>query len=145
MFFSQNRNEIREFFRSSWKKLVNKQPIEPLEAMVGEVVALHPEYHHMLEADSNELDKDYLPENGEGNPFLHMGMHITLREQCSSNHPVGIAEIYKQILIKCSDQHEAEHKMMDCLGETLWQAQKTGQLPDDKQYLACLQQLIRQI
>jgi len=142
MFFSQDRNEIRQFFRSSWKKLIDKQPIEPLEILVGEVVAMHPEYHSMLETEHTDLDKDYLAEDGQTNPFLHMGMHITLREQCGSNHPNGISEVYKKILIKLADQHETEHLMMDCLAETLWQAQKTGQLPDDKAYLGCLNQLI---
>lgn len=142
MFFSQDRNEIRKFFRASWKKLIDKQPIEPLEALIGGVVAMHPEYHSMLETEQSDLDKDYLPEEGQGNPFLHMGMHITLREQRDSNRPNGIREIYKEILIKLGDPHETEHMMMDCLGETLWQAQKTGQLPDDQAYLDCLTQLI---
>lgn len=143
MFFSQNRNEIRNFFRDSWKKLVNKQPIEPLEILVGEVVAMHPEYHAMLEAEHADLDHDYLAEDGQTNPFLHMGMHITLREQCSSNHPEGITEIYKKTLIKSGEQHAAEHIMMDCLAETLWQAQKNGCMPDDQAYLNCLKQLIK--
>jgi len=145
MFFSQDRNEIRNFFRDSWKKLVNKQPIEPLEILVGEVVAMHPEYHAMLEAEHADLDKDYLAEDGQTNPFLHMGMHITLREQCGSNRPDGITEVYKKILINVGEQHEAEHIMMDCLAETLWQAQKTGNLPDDLAYIDCLKQSIKKI
>lgn len=145
MFVSQDRNEIRTFFRISWKKLIDKKPIEPLEILVGEVVAMHPEYHAILEDDKSELNKDYLAEDGQTNPFLHMGMHITLREQCASDHPGGIANVYQELLKKSGDPHTTEHIMMDCLAETLWQAQKTNQLPDDLAYIACLNQLINKI
>ena len=111
--------------------------MEPLEAMVVDVVSIHPEYHNMLEK-SHELDQDYLPENGQTNPFLHMGMHITLREQFSTNRPTGITGIYQQLLIKLGDTHEAEHEMMECLAETLWQAQQKSSHPDEDFYLNCL-------
>jgi len=143
MFFSNDRNEIRLFFKTSWQKFVDKQPAEPIELLVGEVVCLHPEYHALLESGQNELDKDYLPEHGESNPFLHMGMHITLREQYHSDRPSGISHLYKQILMKLGDAHAAEHLMMDCLGESLWQAQQSGQMPDEARYLDCLKQLIK--
>ena len=140
--YSQDRNQIRTFFRSAWKKYIDKLPAEPLEILVGDVISIHPEYHNMLENDSNDLDKDYQPEEGQTNPFLHMGMHISLREQYNSNRPDGIQLLYKKILIKMGDPHEAEHVMMDCLAENLWQAQKSGELPDEKAYLDCLKQII---
>jgi len=143
MFFSNDRSKIRQFFKTSWQKVVDKQPAEPIELIVGEVVSLHPEYHALLEADEEILDKDYLPENGESNPFLHMGMHITLREQYQSDRPAGIKLLYKKILMKTGDAHQTEHLMMDCLGESLWQAQQTGQMPDEARYLDCLRQLIK--
>jgi len=33
---------------------------------------------------------------------------------------------------------EAEHAMMDCLAEMIWQAQRTRSAPDPVLYLACL-------
>jgi len=143
MFFSNDRNKIRQFFRTSWQKFVDKQPAEPIELIVGEVVSLHPEYHALLEAEEEILDKDYLPENGESNPFLHMGMHITLREQYLSDRPAGINLLYKKILMEAGDAHQTEHLMMDCLGESLWQAQQSGQMPNEARYLDCLRQLIK--
>ena len=110
--------------------------------MIVQVVSMHPEYHRMLENEHDELDQDYLAELGHSNPFLHMGMHISLREQYSTDRPAGITHLYKQILIKLGDAHATEHAMMECLGQSLWQAQNSGQLPDDKAYIYCLKQLI---
>ncbi len=142
MFYSKDRNQIRGFFRSSWQKFISKQPVEPLEALVGEVVSMHPEYHPMLENRQDDLDRDYQPEDGQTNPFLHMGMHITLREQFASNHPDGIESIYKKVLNKTGDPHKTEHLMMDCLAESLWQAQRKNELPEDQAYIQCLKQII---
>ena len=33
------------------------------------------------------------------------------------------------------DTHEAQHAIMDCLGETIWEAQRTGLPPDTDAYL----------
>lgn len=138
----QDRNQIRQFFRNTWKKVTRKQPLEPLEVLVGDVISMHPEYHTMLENDHDELDKDYQPHAGQANPFLHMGMHISFREQYNSNRPDGIQLLYKKIFIKWGNQHEAEHVMMDCLAENLLKAQKSGALPNEKDYLDCLKKII---
>ena len=133
---------MRAFFRSAWKKYREKLPAEPLEILVGDIINLHPEYHDMLENEKDELEKDYQPDEGQTNPFLHMGMHISLREQYNCDRPSGVQLLYKKILIKTGDQHETEHIMMDCLAENLWQAQKSGELPDEKVYLDCLKTVI---
>ena len=115
--------------------------MEPLEALVSAVIAMHPEYQQMLENEHGDLDQDYLPEGGQTNPFLHMGMHIALNEQISTNRPPGITDLYKQLLNKNADQHEAQHSMMECLGEALWRAQRNQAMPDEETYLHCLQKL----
>ncbi len=145
MIVGQDKNQIRNLFRSAWLKYKNRQPIEALENMIAEVVSMHPEYQSMLENELDDLDQDYLPEQGQTNPFLHMGMHISLREQFSTDRPSGITQLYQQILIKAGDPHEAEHAMMECLGESLWQAQNNSQLPDELTYIHCLKRLIDKI
>ena len=67
-----------------------------------------------------------------------MGMHIALKEQVSSNRPTGINDAYKKIMTKSSSTHDAEHKMMECLGRILWEAQRNNALPNDDDYLECL-------
>ena len=139
--FGQDRTELRQMFFTSWKKHQNKQIMEPLEAVVAKIIELHPEYHALLE-DSETLDKDYTPEMGQTNPFLHMAMHISIQEQLSTKRPVGIEQLHQSILMKNKDPHETEHLMMECLGKMLWQAQSQNKAPDEADYLTCLKTYI---
>jgi len=109
-----------------------------LESIIAEVIRLHPEYHRYLEDGGNSLDKDWLPEGGETNPFLHMGMHIAIREQLSIDRPAGIKAAHAALLARMGDAHAAEHAMLECLGEVLWRAQRENRLPDEQAYLACI-------
>jgi hypothetical protein len=136
MLYGQDREELRRVYTESWRKHRDGLPLTPLEHRVAEVIAEHPEYHRLLEEDA--LERDYPPESGAPNPFLHMGMHIALREQVASGRPAGIAELRRAILHGAASAHDAEHRMMDCLAEALWQAQRAGAPPDESAYLDCL-------
>jgi hypothetical protein len=126
-------------YLNAWQKHQTGALLQPLEAMIAEVVVMHPEYHALLEKDENALDKDFLPELGESNPFMHMGMHIAIREQLGTDRPAGIGIVYKKLLLRLQDAHEVEHQMMECLGQTLWEAQRNNTAPDEAQYLLCVQ------
>ena len=140
MFYGDNRDDIRQAYFVAWQAAESGQVLEPLQQQIVEVIRLHPEYQAFL-ADSDNIDKDFLPEMGQSNPFLHMGMHIAIKEQLSMNQPAGIREVYQKMLGKQADPHEVEHKMMECLAEMLWQAQSTQQAPDMGVYLKKLQKL----
>ncbi len=141
MLFGQNRDELRRFYVQAWRKYREQSPLQPLEALVCEVIALHPEYHAMLEDEEQALAREFSPEGGQSNPFLHMGMHIALHEQLSTNRPAGIAAAYEQLLKKHRDQHKVEHRMMECLGQAMWEAQRSGLPPDEGAYLDCLKRI----
>ncbi len=136
----QSRDEIRQVYLKVWQKMQNQSVLEPLEAIIADVIKLHPEYHSMLEMGETAKQKDFSPEDGQTNPFLHMGMHITLREQAGGDRPAGILDIYQK-LVQQKGIHETEHAMMECLGQTLWNAQRHDAMPDENAYLACLRQL----
>jgi len=118
----------------------NQSLLEPMEAIIADVIKLHPEYQQILDKGESAVEKDFSPEDGQTNPFLHMGMHITLREQAGGDRPAGIHDVY-QNLVQQKGMHEAEHAMMECLGQTLWNAQRLNAMPDENAYLACLRQL----
>ncbi|HEC20583.1 MAG TPA: DUF1841 family protein [Gammaproteobacteria bacterium] len=139
--FGQDRGQLRQMYLDAWRKQQNGAPMQPLEVMIAEVVSLHPEYHPLLEQGEEALDKDFLPELGEANPFMHMGMHIAIREQLATDRPPGIALAHKQCLLRFGDPHEAEHQIMECLGRSLWEAQRNNSAPNEDQYLSCVQQL----
>lgn len=134
--FGQDREQMRRFFGAAWQKRLEGLPLEAVEMLVADVIADHPEYHALLEEAA--LEREYPPELGATNPFLHMGMHIAIREQVAAGRPAGIPGLHQAITIRLGGAHEAEHRMMDCLGEVLWRAQRDGAEPDEAAYLECL-------
>ena len=131
---------MRQMFFTAWRKYRNQEPMEPLEDLIAAIIGQHPEYHALLE-DDNNLDRDYAVEQGQTNPFLHMAMHIAIHEQLSTQRPNGIVNIYQSLTKQFGDQHETEHRMMDCLGEMIWQAQRDATPPSESVYLECLKKL----
>lgn len=139
MIFGQDRNELRQMYIDAWKKRCDKSPLSALEAQIADVIELHPEYH--ADIADGELDKDYTPDGGKANPFLHMGLHLGLREQVATDRPAGIAAVHRSLARKAGDLHAAEHAMIECLAETLWEAQVNNQPPDEQQYLERLRRI----
>ncbi len=134
------RNSMRQIFYDCWQLKHSRQPLDAMQSIIASIIELHPEYHALLE-DSSSLEKDFSVETGESNPFLHLSMHIALHEQLGSNRPAGIKKIYQQLCYQHGNVHDAEHAMMECLGEILWQAQRNGYTPDEAAYLHCLKKL----
>jgi hypothetical protein len=137
----QNRDEIRRTFCAVWDKHRDGSPLDSLETLIRDVIVEHPEYHGVLNDSDSALGREYQPEMGQTNPFLHMGMHISLREQLATDRPAGICNIYQARLARRGDGHAVEHQMMECLGRALWEAQRAGTLPDEQTYLNCLRHL----
>ena len=136
MIFSDQRHELRKQFILTWQKAQQGGPLSALEQQVARVIQDHPEYHDAMHPDY--IDKDYLPEQGQTNPFLHMSLHLTVRDQIQTNQPVGIATIYQQLLQHYQDPHDVEHHLLEALMEILWLAQKNHILPDEQAYLDLL-------
>lgn len=109
-----------------------------MEDIALQVMLLHPEYHSMLNDPERYLHRDYLPEAGDTNPFLHMSMHMAIQEQLSINQPAGIRGRFENLLAQTQDEHTAAHHVMECLGEMLWYAQRNQSAPDSQVYFDCL-------
>jgi hypothetical protein len=138
--FGQNRDELRRFFVTTWAKRRNGDPLQPLELLVAQVIEKHPEYQAQVE-HPDALAQDFDTREGTTNPFLHMGMHITLNEQLEADRPCGMRALYQKITLGLGDAHAAEHRMMECLGLVLWEAQRAGRMPDEGAYLECIKKL----
>lgn len=132
----KTRDDARRYFIEVRQKYNNNQALEPLEQLILDVILTHPEYHDMLEREEDVLKEDYLPEQGNMNPFLHMSMHIAIKEQIQTDRPAGISTLCESLLEKYGDQHDMEHHVMECLGESLWLAQRNNCMPDERAYLA---------
>ena len=103
---------------------------------------LHTEYHAILDNPEHYKQVAYYPELGETNPFLHMSLHLSILEQISINQPIGIATIYAQLMQKYQNEHDALHDVLDCLGETIWLAQRNNTGLDSNHYLKLLHQKV---
>lgn len=145
MFYNQDRDQIRRFYLDAWRKAQAGEGMDPMEQLVAEVIAEHPEYHAVLTSEDRALGREYLPEQGDTNPFLHMGLHIAIREQVLTDRPDGIRRIHERLSQALGARMAAEHRMMDCLAEALWLAQRNGTMPDEAAYLENLRELERRL
>ena len=137
--FNPTRDEARRFLTDAWKKFRAEVPLSGLERLAAGLVALHPEYQAVLEAPEHYLDRDWRPEGGGVNPFLHLQLHLAVAEQLSIDQPPGIRANFERIRAARGDEHAALHAVLECLGEVLWSAQRNGTPPDAALYLACLE------
>lgn len=143
MLYGQDRNQLRQYYFTLWQKMQRNEALEPLQQIIAQVIIQHPEYHAMLSDAERSLHQDYLPESGQSNPFLHMGMHIAIQEQVISDRPAGIRQLYEQARIQLQDMHQLQHQIIECLAEMLWQAQQSDQPADEQAYLRCLRQRLK--
>ena len=137
--FSPTRDEARRFFVDAWAKYRAGAPCAGLEKTAVALMALHPEYHALLENAERHLDRDYAPENGAVNPFLHLSLHLAVAEQLAIDQPPGIRAHFDRLRASRGDEHAALHAVLECLGETLWQAQRLNAPPDGRLYIDCLE------
>ena len=136
--FNPSRDEARRFFFDTWSKHQRGEVLSGLEQTALQVILLHPEYHGMLADPARNADRDFGPESAQLNPFLHLALHLAIEEQLSIDQPPGIHARYEALVAKTAE-HDAKHDMLECLGETVWQAQRTGTAPDVAAYLECLE------
>jgi len=137
--FNPTRDQARQFLFETWRKRTAGELLTPLEDLAGQMIAKHPEYHALLSDLEKNQDKDYAPDGNVVNPFLHIMMHLTIEEQISIGQPHGIREQFSRLTEKYQSEHEAQHAIMDCLGEMIWQAQRNKTQPDAAIYIACLE------
>lgn len=141
MFYGDTVQDTRQLFFTSWEKYQQKKLLSPLENEIVQVILVHPEYHKTIENSSKFQEHAYYPELGEANPFLHMGLHLAVREQIATDRPEGIHTIYENLVKKYLDPMTVEHLIMEQLAEFLWLAQKNNLPPDEQLYLNACSQL----
>lgn len=137
--FNPSRDQARQFLFESWRKRLGGELLSPLEDLTAQLIDKHPEYHELFNDPERNRDKDYAPDGGTVNPFLHLMMHLTIEEQISIGQPHGVREQFARLTQKYESEHEAQHAMMDCIGEMILQAQRNQTTPDAAVYLACLE------
>lgn len=135
VFDSHTREQLRQTYADAWRKQLAGSALTPLEAMITDVIGAHPEYQAIMGDPAAAIAFETGVGTGKDNPFLHMGLHLAVRDQLSIDRPPGVRELHRTLQIRLGDRHRAEHVLMEALGETLWQAQKSGRPPDEEYYM----------
>jgi hypothetical protein len=138
--FQPSQLDVRRFFCETLERERARAPLEPMQALAAPWIAEHPEYHADLSDLDAALAADYRVEDGRTNPFLHLSMHMTISEQCSIDQPRGIRQAVELLAAKRGSLHAAHHEVMECLGEMVWQSQRSGLPPDGHAYLEAVRQ-----
>jgi hypothetical protein len=133
--FQPSQHDVRRFFCEVAAKQKQRTPLSPIETLAGGWVDEHPEYAGELSDVEAALAADYSVEAGRTNPFLHLAMHLTISEQVSIDQPRGIRQAVELLAARRGSLHEAQHEVMECLGEMLWESQRSGLPPDGIAYL----------
>jgi hypothetical protein len=137
--FTPSRDEARRFLVDAWAKHRAGESLSELERTAARLIELHPEYHAIVEHPERHVDRDFGPEGGEANPFLHLALHLAVAEQLGIDQPPGIRAQFERLRAARGDEHSALHAVLECLGEVVWSAQRHGTPPDAALYLACLE------
>ncbi|MBK0391755.1 DUF1841 family protein [Ramlibacter algicola] len=137
--FNPSQQDVRRFFTGVRAKQRAGQPMDALETLAGQWLQEHPEYDPDLADGDAALQKVYDGSDGRSNPFLHLAMHLSVSEQCSIDQPRGIRQAVELLAARRGSLHDAHHEAMECLGQMLWDSQRSGRPPDGDAYVACVQ------
>jgi len=141
--FNPSRDQARRFLVDAWRKRCNGLPATPLEVIAADIITSHGEYHALLQDGEQAVSRDWSPDDGQINPFLHLSLHLAIEEQLSIDQPPGIRALFKQLVARHGDRHAAAHVVLECLGATLWCASRDSTPPDGAAYLECLRKAIQ--
>ncbi len=140
--YGNDRGSLRQVFFTTWDKYKLSQPLQGIEPLLIDIILLHPEYHPILDDPDAHFDRDYPPEHGTENPFLHLSLHMTIEEQLSMDNPTGIRQHFNT-LQQSHDRHDALHILLECLAEAVWKAQRHETADLEKEYLACVTEQVK--
>lgn len=136
--FTPSQHDVRTFFCEAYRKTRAGLPLTPMEALAADWIDRHPEYHGELADETTAQAAVYDVEAGRTNPFLHLSMHLSISEQIAIDQPRGIKQAYELLAARRGSAHDAQHEVMECLGEMLWTSQRSGLPPDGEAYIGCV-------
>ena len=113
--FSTDRASLRTVFFNAWAKHARREPLEPLEEQIAALLHEHPECQAAVSDRDGEVDKDYLTDSGQSNPFLHLSLHLAIRDQAALDRPPGIRRALTALAAATGERHAAEHLAMEQL------------------------------
>ena len=126
---------MRRFFCGAYAKSRAGQTLEAIETLAAGWIDEHPEHHAELADLEGALRSMGVVRDAQDNPFLHLSMHLSISEQCSIDQPPGIRQAVELLAAKRDSLHQAHHEVMECLGQMVWESQRSGRPPDGEAYI----------
>ena len=136
--FNPSQEDVRRFFCGVQAKARAGQVLDALETLASGWLQEHPEYAGDLADADAAVARVYDGAGGQSNPFLHLSMHLSIAEQISIDQPPGIRAAFLSLAQRLGSEHEAHHQIMECLGEMIWNSQRSGLPPDGAAYVECV-------
>ncbi len=130
----------RRVFWEAWRKAREGLPLNALEVRIARVIRMHPEYHHYFNDLESFLERDFHVDDGM-NPYLHLSLHLALEEQIATHQPPEAAQALERLMRAGMDRHDALHRLLEILAETVYYAQRAGGEPDVAVYALRLREL----
>ena len=137
--FSPSKADVRQFFCSVYAKAQQGKALEAIEQIASLWMDEHPEFHAQLADLDASLAALAQGTDAQSETFLHLSMHLSITEQCSIDQPRGIRQAVELLTHRLDSLHDAHHAVMECLGQMLWESQRSGRPPDGASYVACVQ------
>jgi hypothetical protein len=138
--FAPSQTDVRRFLCGAHAKRSQGLPLTPLETMAADWIGQHPQYHAELADEAAAVEAVFAVEDGRTNPFLHLSMHLSISEQTGIDQPRGIRQAVELLAARRGSLHEAHHEVMECLGEMIWESQRSGRPPDGERYIDAVRQ-----
>ena len=139
MLIQPSQADVRRFFCGTYAKARSGATLEPIEILASQGIDEHPEYHAEFSDVDAALASMLNADPAKENPFLHLSMHLSISEQCSIDQPRGIRQAVELLAARLDSLHDAHHAAMECLGQMLWESQRSGRPPDGQAYIDCVQ------
>lgn len=133
----------RRIFWEAWQRAREGLPLDAMQVRIARVIEMHPDYHPLFDDMESFLDGDAHADDGT-NPYLHLSLHLALEEQIAIRQPPEVAAALEHLMQrKGIDRHEALHRLLEILAESVYFAQREGKEPDVMAYLRKVRELMQ--
>ena len=136
MFYGQDRASMRQVFFDVWRRCKHApSALTALERQIAEVIQDHPEFHGFFCGQETWKEED------QQQLFMQLGLHLAVRDQIQLNKPRGVQQIFQQLCWRGYTSMDAEHQIMACLSQVMWEAQQQGRALSEQDYEDLLKKL----
>ena len=140
-FENMDRAQNRKLFHMLWERAQNDDfaGLDDEQRRIAEALKLHAdEYHNVFEFSDVVPDREFDPQKGEVNPFLHISIHAAVQAQLEAKDPIEVLQFYNAMRKKKCSHHDALHLILTILAPLMFRTMKSLMPFDNNRYLSLL-------